>query len=64
AKACLPYAHSWAELGQYTEHDQSLIKDVAQELKQLDCSTEVIPWRIGDGYFGSLNKVSCDRAFY
>ena len=63
-KACLPYDHSWAELVQYTEHDQSLIKDVAQELKQLDCSTEVIPWRIGDGYFGSLNKVSCDRAFY
>ena len=64
AKACLPYAHSWAELGQHTEHDESLIQDVAQELKQLNGSTEVIPWRIGDGYFGSLSKTSCDRAFY
>ncbi|MEL6930851.1 MAG: hypothetical protein AAFO95_19805, partial [Cyanobacteria bacterium J06600_6] len=50
AKACLPYAHSWAELGQYAEKDESLIMAVAQELQQLNCSTEVIPWRIGDGY--------------
>lgn len=52
AKACLPYAHSWAQLGHFAAVDESLIEDVIEELRQLNCSTSVIPWRIGDGFFG------------
>jgi hypothetical protein len=50
AKACFPYADSWAEIGQPGHHDQELIPQVEAELKKLGCSTEVIPWKIGDGY--------------
>ncbi len=50
AKSCLPYADSWAELGQPGVHDEVLIKEVEEELKNLGCSTTVVPWRIGDGY--------------
>ena len=64
AKACLPYAHSWAELGHFAEKDESLIARVAQELKLLDCPTEVIPWRIGDGYFGRQSNPSWQPAFH
>ena len=64
AKACLPYAHSWAELGQYTKSDESLIKEVTAELEILGCSTQVIPWRIGDGYLSSNGDAPCSRILY
>jgi hypothetical protein len=51
AKACLPYAHSWAALGSYTSDDERLIRATQSELQRLKCATEVIPWHIGDGYF-------------
>jgi hypothetical protein len=50
AKSCLPYADSWAELGQPGVHDAVLISNVQEELKNLGCSTTVVPWTIGDGY--------------
>jgi L-ascorbate metabolism protein UlaG (beta-lactamase superfamily) len=50
AKSCLPYADSWAELGEPGEHDEILIKQVEEELKKMASSTSVIPWKIGDGY--------------
>lgn len=50
AKSCLPYADSWAELGQPGVHDEVLIKAVEEELRNLGCSTTVVPWTIGDGY--------------
>lgn len=64
AKSCFPYAHGWAELGDYTEHDEGLIKAVNEELKQLDCNTRVIPWHIGDGYIYEDNKASLIEALY
>lgn len=64
AKSCLPYAHSWAELGSYTEHDEPLIKAATEELKQLGCKTQVIPWHIGDGYIFQDNKASLIKALY
>jgi len=64
AKACLPYAHSWAELGQYTGSDESLIKDVIAELEKVGCSTQVIPWKIGDGYFSSHGNISNVQILY
>ncbi len=54
AQSCLPYADSWAEVGQSTVHDPELIQQVQQELKKLQCSTKVIPWKIGDRYLPSL----------
>ena len=56
AKSCLPYADSWAEIGQPGIHDQELIKQVVKELKNLQCATQVIPWKIGDGYHLSVNS--------
>ncbi|MTF40713.1 MBL fold metallo-hydrolase [Cyanobacterium aponinum] len=50
AKYCLPYADSWAELGESGIHDATLIKDVKEELHNLDCLTQVIPWKIGDQF--------------
>lgn len=50
AKSCLPYADSWAELGQPGVHDEVLIEEVKEELRNLGCSTTVVPWAIGDGY--------------
>ncbi len=50
AKSCLPYADSWGELGQPSPHDKVLIKEVEEELRNLRCSTTVVPWTIGDGY--------------
>ncbi|MEY2911375.1 MAG: hypothetical protein RLZZ184_684 [Cyanobacteriota bacterium] len=64
AKACLPYAHSWAELGQYTGSDESLIKDVIAELEKVGCSTQVIPWKIGDGYVPSHGNISNVQILY
>jgi hypothetical protein len=53
AKSCLPYADSWSEIGQPGVHDQELIKQTEQELRKLKCSTQVIPWKIGDGYISN-----------
>ncbi|MBE7385619.1 MAG: MBL fold metallo-hydrolase [Leptolyngbya sp. SIO1E4] len=68
AKACLPYAHSWAELGHYTEHDTGLLKATQAELTQRGCKTQLIPWRIGDGYLRTSDQGSeamvCRPAFY
>ena len=50
AKSCLPYADSWAEIGKSSVHDKELIKETAKELNNLGCTTDVIPWKIGDGY--------------
>lgn len=50
AKYCLPYADSWAELGEAGLHDNTLIKDVEKELKNIGCATQVIPWKIGDQF--------------
>lgn len=50
AKACFPYADSWAEIGQPGVHDRELISLVQAELQKIGCSTQVIPWTIGDGY--------------
>jgi L-ascorbate metabolism protein UlaG (beta-lactamase superfamily) len=63
AKVCLPYAHSWAELGQHTQHDEPLIQAVRAELERLGCSTQVIPWRIGDGYLVDEATPSCRSVF-
>ncbi|MBO1048019.1 MAG: hypothetical protein HEQ10_09780 [Dolichospermum sp. DEX182a] len=64
ARACLPYAHSWAELGQYTGSDESLIKDVIAELEKVGCSTQVIPWKIGDGYVPSHGNICNVQILY
>ena len=64
ASACLPYAHSWTELGRYTQHDEPLIRETASELKHLGCATQVIPWRIGDGYLLTSNGMARCPAFY
>lgn len=50
AKACFPYADSWAEVGEPGVRDEELIPQVQAELHNLGCSTQVIPWKIGDGY--------------
>jgi L-ascorbate metabolism protein UlaG (beta-lactamase superfamily) len=67
AKACLPYAHSWAKLGHYTEHDEGLLKATQTELSQRGCATRLIPWRIGDGYLCAADhgeSMVCRPAFY
>lgn len=64
AKSCLPYAHSWAELGSYTIHDEPLIRETQDELKKRGCSTKVIPWRIGDGYLCQGKDIICSPVFY
>lgn len=68
AKACLPYAHSWAELGCYTEHDEGLLKATQDELTRRACPTQLIPWRIGDAYLhktdGKAESRVCRPAFY
>jgi hypothetical protein len=64
AKACLPYAHSWAEVGSQTEHDPSLVQAVMTELATLGCTAQVIPWRIGDGYVLQGSQTSCVSAFH
>jgi hypothetical protein len=64
AKACLPYAHSWAEPGQSSQVDAALIKDVSAELKKVGCSTQVIPWKIGDGYIANSTPGSRNRILY
>jgi hypothetical protein len=64
AKACLPYAHSWAEPGQCSRSDESLIKDVIAELKKVGCSTQVIPWKIGDGYITNDTPGLSNRILY
>lgn len=56
AKSCLPYADSWAEIGEPGIHDEELIKQVVQELKNLQCDTQVISWKIGDGYQLTVNS--------
>ena len=48
AKACLPYADSWANLGEPTAHDQILIPQVKSYLQKLGCETIVYPWNIGN----------------
>lgn len=58
AKACLPYAHSWAALGEGGSNDVELIKAVEQELQNLGVSTRVIPWRIGEGFLNNCESVS------
>jgi L-ascorbate metabolism protein UlaG (beta-lactamase superfamily) len=63
AKACLPYAHSWAELGSYTSYDERLIQETQTELQRLDCGTEVIPWHIGDGYLCHGKDSNCQPIF-
>ncbi len=50
AESCLPYADSWAEIGSASTHDCELIQQTEAELKNLDCATKVIPWKIGDRY--------------
>jgi hypothetical protein len=50
AKACLPYAHSWAAIGQPGVHDEELIPQVMAAIDRLHASTQVIPWKIGEGY--------------
>jgi hypothetical protein len=50
AKACLPYADSWAEVGQPGVGDRTLIPQVEAALQALGASTQVVPWTIGDGY--------------
>lgn len=50
AKACLPYADSWAEIGQPGMQDEALCAQVEMALNQLQASTQVIPWKIGEGY--------------
>jgi glyoxylase-like metal-dependent hydrolase (beta-lactamase superfamily II) len=56
AESCLPYADSWAEIGQPGVHDEFLIKETKIELKNLGCSTTVIPWKIGDGYMSNGSR--------
>ena len=63
AKSCLPYAHSWAELGSYTTQDEMLIKETQEELKKIGASTKVIPWHIGEGYFYQDNETICHQVF-
>jgi len=63
AKFCLPYAHSWAELGTYTTNDERLMVQTQEELNKLGCSTKVIPWRIGDGSVSQDNQTICHPVF-
>ncbi|MDB9524588.1 MBL fold metallo-hydrolase [Oscillatoria sp. CS-180] len=68
ARACLPYAHSWAELGHPTEQDESLLQATQAELTRRGCNTQLIPWCIGDGYFCTAAReaasLACRPAFY
>jgi Beta-lactamase superfamily domain len=64
AKACLPYAHSWSELGSYTVYDEQLIQETQSELEQVGCATKIIPWHIGDGYLHSGKDTICQPVFY
>ncbi|MCJ2542846.1 MBL fold metallo-hydrolase [Thermostichus vulcanus] len=50
AKACLPYADSWSDLGTPGIHDRELIEATLVELQKRGAATAVIPWHIGDGY--------------
>lgn len=49
-KYCLPYAHSWAEIGEAAKHDEQLIQEVEKHLNNFGCSTKVIPWTIGESH--------------
>jgi glyoxylase-like metal-dependent hydrolase (beta-lactamase superfamily II) len=49
ARYVLPYAHWWAELGQFPdEHEARLSGDLAQELADRGAATKVLSWKIGD----------------
>lgn len=56
AKVCMPYADSWSEVGHPGNHDQELIQQTKQELNELQCPAQVIPWKIGDGYIFNNGK--------
>jgi L-ascorbate metabolism protein UlaG (beta-lactamase superfamily) len=50
AKACLPYADSWAEIGEATSQDAELCIEVTTALQARQATTQVVPWKIGEGY--------------
>ncbi len=58
ATACLPYAHSWADLGEWAPDDELLIRETQYELTRQGCHTVVVPWHIGDAY---LHKADVER---
>jgi hypothetical protein len=63
ARSCFPYADSWSEIGQPSINDASLIKETEAELKNLGCSTTVVPWKIGDGYMSNGTRGLLSGAF-
>lgn len=49
ARHVLPYAHWWADLGQFPdEHEARLSADLVRELAQRGAATKVLSWKIGD----------------
>ena len=51
ARYFLPYAHWWNCLGkQGGQEELDLISKLKQAMKDLNCSTTIVPWNIGDGY--------------
>ncbi len=46
----LPYAHWWSELGTTTEAEKLEVLQLQRALQEFKCTTEIVPWSIGDGF--------------
>jgi L-ascorbate metabolism protein UlaG (beta-lactamase superfamily) len=52
ARAFLPYAHWWSDLGTEPNRDAEQVAVLAEVADQLRARNEIWRWNIGDGYFG------------
>ena len=50
ARTYLPYAHWWAEIGEYAEGELDLSRELSRSLVKSGATTEIVPWRVGDGF--------------
>jgi len=50
ARYFLPYAHWWNNLGACGENEELDIMQLARAMQDNECTTEIVPWKIGDGF--------------
>ena len=57
ARYYLPYAHWWSELSTTTEAEKLELLQLQMALQEMNCSTEIVPWSVGDGFQNGEIKV-------
>jgi hypothetical protein len=50
ARKYLPYAHLWSNIGERPQAEPELLADLKRAFEERDCATQIVPWRIGQGY--------------